>query len=146
MRKEGIGITTTFEDGKLSAWFEYDEVWKGPSRYLAVAITRLRDLEEIHILLTATGGRVTEKLREHFADHFARGALPSPSCEFCKLQGKILAAEGRRRLREEETRAARITFVPRGVTGEKILAAEARAAKPRETRIALAKGSENAWF
>ena len=130
-------IETTFEDGTLRGVID---------GVVTVTLTRLRDLEEAHILLTGAGGRVTSKLREHFAEHFARGALPSPSCEFCKLQGKILAAEGRRRLREEETRAARITLVPRGVTGEKILAAEARAGKSRETRIVLAKGSENAWF
>jgi hypothetical protein len=130
-------IETTFEDGTLRGVID---------GVVTVTLTRLRDLEDAHILLTGAGGRVTSKLREHFAEHFARGALPSPSCEFCKLQGKILAAEGRRRLREEETRAARITLVPKGVTGEKILAAEARAGKSRETRIVLAKGSENAWF
>ena len=130
-------IETTFEDGTLRGVID---------GVVTVTLTRLRDLEEAHILLTGAGGRVTEGLREHFAEHFARGALPSPSCEFCKLQGKILAAEGRRRLRDEETRAARITLVPKGVTGEKILAAEARAGKSRETRIVLAKGSENAWF
>lgn len=62
-------------------------------------------LSDITVLLNATRGELTPDLRTHFAEHFGGGQYGTGSCGFCKLQGKILAALGRRPLNDAEHRA-----------------------------------------
>ena len=65
-------------------------------------------LSDIEMLLRATSGALTAELRMHFAEHFGAGQYGLGACGFCKLQGKVLAAQGRRPLRGDEMRAAAI--------------------------------------
>jgi len=136
-------IPTEFDEGKLVALF-------GPLRLALTRGREGRELEELHILLAGTGGEVGEALQTHILEHFRQDQIPSGTCPFCKLQGRILAAEGRRRLSEREVARAKITLVPRGVTGEAIMAAEERAlerARERARRLPrLNKGAGDVWF
>jgi len=94
-----------------------------------------RGLSDIALLLAATGGEMTPGLRTHLKEHFGASQAPSPKCEFCKLQGRILAAEGRRRLNEREDRARSIPpieVIRPGLSGEGL----ARALRASETREA----------
>jgi len=61
-----------------------------------------RELSDIALLLASASGTLPAKLREHFTEHFAPGAPIGHTCQFCKLQGRVLAAEGHRRLRDDE--------------------------------------------
>ena len=111
-----------------------DEVAEGGPLTLAVAPAKLaRTLGDLAIALRATGGVLTEGLRRHLTEH---DGVPLGSCQFCRLQGRVLAAEGRRRLRDEEHNARRmspvITQLPLGATA----AGAARAAWDREERAA----------
>lgn len=108
-------IHTTIHDGALRAW-----IAEGAER---VEITLRkghaeRDLEEAHILLRAAGGQATEGLRRHFEAHWTRGSAGQNGCGFCKLGGRILASEGRRKPSEAELARANITVVAVGVTKE----------------------------
>ena len=98
-----------------------------------------RGLSDITLLLNATSGVVTSGLRTHFAAHFAPSQAPSPKCEFCKLQGKLLAAEGRNRLSEREQRdrakPPQVTVLREGATGAAIERAFAHAAKRDAERL-----------
>jgi len=80
-----------------------------------------RSLSDIALLLASVGGVVTSGLRMHLTEHFGAGQMPLAKCEFCKLQGKILAAEGRRRLSEREQRdrakPAQVTVLRAGLSG-----------------------------
>ena len=97
-----------------------------------------RGLSDIALLYAATQGETTAKLREHLTGHFAPSAQPSPRCEFCKLQGKLLAAEGRRRLSEREDRTRQVppvTVLREGASGAAIERAFAHAAKRNAERL-----------
>ena len=72
-------------------------------------------LSDIGLLLQATSGAITPELRGHFAEHFGQGQYGLGGCGFCRLQGKVLAAQGRRPLRAEEIRAA-ARAIPQGQT------------------------------
>ena len=72
-------------------------------------------LSDIEMLLRATSGVLTPALRGHFAEHFGAGQYGLGACGFCKLQGQVLAASGRRPLRADEMRAA-AKVVPQGLT------------------------------
>ena len=101
-----------------------------------------RQLGEMSILLATCGdgdGTISEGLQRHFEEHFGSSQVPSGKCEFCKLQGKILASGGRRRLTEREdakrvipaqgeASAKPVVFIREGVTS--------RAAEEHERRVA----------
>lgn len=56
-----------------------------------------RQLHDIDMLFTAASCRVPYALHKHLENHFTRDARSDATCHFCKLQGKILAAQGRHR-------------------------------------------------
>jgi hypothetical protein len=129
---------------------------------LRVALTpnRLaRGLSDIALLLAATRGEVTSGLRSHLTGHFAPSARPDAKCEFCKLQGRILAAEGRRRLTEREQRdrakPPQVTVLRTGATGAAGERAFEHAAKreaerlrklPRLNGVKVGRDTEGVWF
>ena len=82
-----------------------DHEWikiEGDTAIVGITEFAQRELGDIALLLASASGTLPAKLREHFTDHFAPGAPVGVGCQFCKLQGRVLAAEGHRRLREEE--------------------------------------------
>jgi hypothetical protein len=113
------------------------------------------------LLLASTGGTLTPKLRAHFTEHFGPSQLPSGQCEFCKLQGKLLAAEGRRRLTEREQRDRAkppqhgVTVLRTGLSGAGLeraaRASEVREAErlrklPKLNHIKPGRDTEGVWF
>jgi hypothetical protein len=98
-----------------------------------------RGLSDIVLLLASTDSRMTSGLREHFTGHFSAAQAPIANCEFCKLQGRLLAAEGRRRLSEREQRdrakPPQVTHLREGATGAAIDRAFARAVKLEAVRV-----------
>ena len=118
-----------------------------------------RSLSDIALLLASVGGTMTPGLRTHFTEHFSVGQTPQAKCEFCKLQGRILAAEGRRRLSEREQRdrakPPQVTVLRTGLSGaglERALrSAEVREAKrlrklPRLNGAKVGRDTEGVWF
>ncbi len=95
-----------------------------------------RGLSDIALLRAATTNVTTAGLREHLTRHFGTSQAPDAKCEFCKLQGRILAAEGRRRLSEREQRdrakPPQVTMLREGASGAAIERAQ-RAAELRES-------------
>jgi len=83
------------------------------------------DLDDLAIMLQATSGTLTPTLRRHLEEHFARGSAPSGGCAFCKLQGRVLAGQGRRRLGEEEHAKRVIPAQGGGGAGSEALATTA---------------------
>ena len=94
-------------------------------------------LSDIGVLLRATSGALTPALRGHFAEHFGGGQAGTSGCGFCKLQGKILTAQGRRPVTPEEHRAA-AKVVPQGRTAFGALHAASSRAEAAERRAARA--------
>ena len=94
-------------------------------------------LSDIGVLLRATSGALTPGLRGHFAEHFGGGQAGTSGCGFCKLQGKILTAQGRRPVTPEEHRAA-AKVVPQGRTAFGALHAASSRAEAAERRAARA--------
>lgn len=91
------------------------------------------ELSDLAMLLTVTSGFMTSALREHLENHFTKGALPSGGCAFCKLQGKILAGQGRKRLSESDEQRRKVppvTTLREGATYQ----GEVDSAKAREAR------------
>ena len=91
------------------------------------------ELSDLAMLLTVTSNIVTSALREHLENHFTKGAPPSGTCAFCKLQGKILAGQGRKRLSESDEQRRKVppvTTLREGATHQ----GEVDSAKAREAR------------
>ena len=104
-------------------------------------------LSDVGMLLRATQGDVTPELRTHFAEHFGQGQYGLGGCGFCKLQGKVLAAQGRRPLRAEEMRAA-ARAVPQGQTAwgeERNARAREAAQERRAARVPQLAGSRRSF-
>lgn len=118
-----------------------------------------RGLSDIALLRAATRNVMTPALREHLTRHFGTSQAPDAKCEFCKLQGRILAAEGRRRLSEREQRdrakPPQVTVLREGATGAAIERAQ-RAAELRESErlrrlpklnsVKQGRDTEGVWF
>ena len=126
---------------------------------IALSANRLaRGLSDIALLYASTRGETTAKLREHLTEHFGASQAPSPQCEFCKLQGKLLAAEGRRRLSDREQRQRSlppVRVLPEGASGAAIERAFAHAAKrdaerlrrlPRLNGAKVGRDTDGVWF
>jgi hypothetical protein len=102
----------------------------GDTRIVLPSNRLARGLNDIALLVAAASGIMTPGLQTHLTEHFGPDQAPSGKCEFCKLQGRILAAEGRRRLSDREDRARAIpptTLVREGLTGSAISDALKRA-------------------
>ena len=111
-----------------------DEYPFGEMRVTLSANRLARGLSDIVLLRAATTNVTTAGLREHLTRHFGTSQAPDAKCEFCKLQGRILAAEGRRRLSEQEQRQRAVppvTHLREGASGAAIERAQ-RAAELRE--------------
>jgi len=116
-----------------------------------------RAASDIVLLLASVGDTVTPGLRTHLVEHFGAAQAPAAKCEFCKLQGKLLAAEGRKRLTEREDRLRQvppITHLREGASGAAIERAFEHAAKRDAERLrrlprlngAKAGRDTEAWF
>ena len=107
-----------------------------------------RDLEEASLLLAVTDGRVTSKLREHLLHHSRVG---EGGCQFCKIQGRILAAQGRNRLGEKDrprppsTLSVQVRHYSPGWTLAKDEASR-RPSTPAKPSMTLAKGNKAPTF
>ena len=118
-----------------------------------------RGLSDIALMRAATRNVMTPALREHLTRHFVASQAPDAKCEFCKLQGRILAAEGRRRLSEREQRdrakPPQVTMLREGASGAAIeralRSADLREAErlrrlPKLNSVKQGRDTEGMWF
>ena len=136
-----------------------DEYPFGELRVTLSANRLARGLSDIALMRAATRNVMTPALREHLTRHFVASQAPDAKCEFCKLQGRILAAEGRRRLSEREQRdrakPPQVTVLREGASGAAIeraqRASEARESErlrrlPKLNSVKQGRDTEGMWF
>ena len=111
-----------------------------PAHYFTIPLPNdahgIRALADAHLIVAAFGdpaafGALPPRIAAHFVE-----SVPDAQCPACKLLGRVLAAQGRRRPTDAEHRAASI--VPIGVTRDGLDKAAAERVKREADRAKYA--------